>query len=48
VFILDFVLSSPADTILVATEPHIIHQMQKDAPDKKCRSSECSKWPGGR
>jgi quinolinate synthase len=32
--ILDFVLSSDADTILVATEPHIIHQMQKAAPDK--------------
>ena len=26
--------SSPADTILVATEPHIIHQMQKAAPEK--------------
>jgi quinolinate synthase len=32
--ILDFALSSDADTILVATEPHIIHQMQKAAPDK--------------
>jgi quinolinate synthase len=32
--ILDFALSSPAETILVATEPHIIHQMQKAAPDK--------------
>jgi quinolinate synthase len=32
--ILDFALSSPADTILVATEPHIIHQMQKAAPEK--------------
>ena len=32
--ILDFALSSPADTILVATEPHIIHQMEKAAPDK--------------
>src|SRR5437667_3609264 len=32
--ILDFALLSPADTILVATEPHIIHQMQKAAPDK--------------
>ncbi len=32
--ILEFALSSPADTILVATEPHIIHQMQKAAPDK--------------
>jgi quinolinate synthase len=32
--ILDFALSSDADTILVATEPHIIHQMQKAAPQK--------------
>jgi quinolinate synthase len=32
--ILDFALRSPAETILVATEPHIIHQMQKAAPDK--------------
>ena len=32
--ILDFALSSPAETILVATEPHIIHQMEKAAPDK--------------
>jgi len=32
--ILDFALSSPAKTILVATEPHIIHQMEKAAPDK--------------
>ena len=32
--ILDFALTSPADTILVATEPHIIHQMEKAAPDK--------------
>jgi quinolinate synthase len=32
--ILDFALTSAADTILVATEPHIIHQMQKAAPDK--------------
>ena len=32
--ILDFALSCPADTILVATEPHIIHQMQKAAPNK--------------
>jgi quinolinate synthase len=31
---LDFALNSPADTILVATEPHIIHQMEKAAPDK--------------
>jgi quinolinate synthase len=32
--ILDFALRSPAETILVATEPHIIHQMQKAAPAK--------------
>jgi quinolinate synthase len=32
--ILDFALGSEADTILVATEPHIIHQMQKAAPQK--------------
>jgi quinolinate synthase len=32
--ILDFALHSPADTILVATEPHIIHQMEKAAPAK--------------
>ena len=32
--ILDFALTSPAETILVATEPHIIHQMQKAAPNK--------------
>jgi quinolinate synthase len=32
--ILDFALSSPAQTILVATEPHIIHQMEKAAPRK--------------
>ena len=32
--ILDFALNSPADTILVATEPHIIHQMEKAAPGK--------------
>src|SRR4029078_5857511 len=29
-----FALNSPAATILVATEPHIIHQMEKAAPDK--------------
>jgi quinolinate synthase len=27
-------LASPSDTIIVATEPHIIHQMQKAAPHK--------------
>jgi quinolinate synthase len=32
--ILAFALESRADTILVATEPHIIHQMQKAAPHK--------------
>ncbi|MEO6581207.1 MAG: quinolinate synthase NadA [Sphingomicrobium sp.] len=32
--ILEFTLSSPAQAILVATEPHIIHQMEKAAPDK--------------
>ncbi len=32
--ILDYALSSPAETILVATEPHIIHQMEKAAPHK--------------
>src|SRR5579872_664745 len=32
--ILDFALASEADTILVATEPHIIHQMHKAAPQK--------------
>ncbi|WP_076071953.1 quinolinate synthase NadA [Sphingomonas montana] len=32
--ILEFALSSPAQTIIVATEPHIIHQMQKAAPHK--------------
>jgi len=32
--ILEFSLSSPADTIIVATEPHIIHQMEKAAPHK--------------
>ena len=32
--ILDYATHSPADVILVATEPHIIHQMEKAAPDK--------------
>ena len=32
--ILKEALHSPSDTIIVATEPHIIHQMQKDAPHK--------------
>jgi len=33
--ILEFALSSPAQTIIVATEPHIIHQMEKAAPNKR-------------
>ncbi len=33
--ILEFALSSPSQTIIVATEPHIIHQMEKAAPHKK-------------
>ncbi|HHN72517.1 MAG TPA: quinolinate synthase NadA [Thermopetrobacter sp.] len=32
--ILDFVLSRPEDTFIIATEQHIIHQMKKAAPDK--------------
>jgi len=32
--ILKFALSSPAQTIIVATEPHIIHQMQLAASEK--------------
>ncbi|GAA4022338.1 quinolinate synthase NadA [Sphingomonas swuensis] len=32
--ILDFAVASPAEVILVATEPHIIHQMEKAAPHK--------------
>jgi len=32
--ILKFAVESPAQTILVATEPHIIHQMEKAAPHK--------------
>ena len=32
--ILKFAVDSPASVILVATEPHIIYQMQKAAPDK--------------
>jgi quinolinate synthase len=32
--ILAYALASPAETIIVATEPHIIHQMQKAAPHK--------------
>jgi len=33
--ILDYALSSPAQTMIVATEPHIIHQMEKAAPHKQ-------------
>jgi quinolinate synthase len=32
--ILDFALSAPSKVMIVATEPHIIHQMEKAAPDK--------------
>jgi quinolinate synthase len=32
--ILDFALKSPSDVMIVATEPHIIHQMEKAAPHK--------------
>lgn len=32
--ILEFALKSDSDTIIVATEPHIIHQMEKAAPNK--------------
>ena len=49
--ILAFAMSSPEPTIIVATEPHIIHQMQKLAPDKlfigapgadgKCNCNNC-------
>jgi len=33
--ILDFALASPSETMIVATEPHIIHQMEKAAPRKR-------------
>jgi quinolinate synthase len=33
--ILEFALSSPSETMIVATEPHIIHQMEKAAPHKR-------------
>ncbi|HEY0324655.1 MAG TPA: quinolinate synthase NadA [Allosphingosinicella sp.] len=33
--ILDYALSSDSDTMIVATEPHIIHQMEKAAPHKQ-------------
>jgi quinolinate synthase len=32
--ILDYALSSDSDVMIVATEPHIIHQMEKAAPGK--------------
>ncbi|HEY7810109.1 MAG TPA: quinolinate synthase NadA [Allosphingosinicella sp.] len=32
--ILEYALSSPSETMIVATEPHIIHQMEKAAPGK--------------
>jgi quinolinate synthase len=32
--ILDFALASPSEVMIVATEPHIIHQMEKAAPNK--------------
>jgi quinolinate synthase len=32
--ILAYARQTPAETVIVATEPHIIHQMQKAAPDK--------------
>jgi quinolinate synthase len=33
--ILDEALRSPSETIIVATEPHIMHQMEKAAPGKR-------------
>jgi quinolinate synthase len=33
--ILEYALASPAETMIVATEPHIIHQMEKAAPGKR-------------
>ena len=32
--ILDYALSSPSEVMIVATEPHIMHQMEKAAPQK--------------
>lgn len=32
--ILEFALNDPAEKIIIATEPHIMHQMQKAAPHK--------------
>jgi quinolinate synthase len=33
--ILNYALASPSDTLIIATEPHIIHQMEKSAPHKR-------------
>jgi quinolinate synthase len=33
--ILSYALESPSETMIVATEPHIIHQMEKAAPHKR-------------
>jgi len=33
--ILEFAKSTPHDTVIVATEPHIIHQMEKAVPEKR-------------
>jgi quinolinate synthase len=33
--ILDYALAMPGDTLIVATEPHIIHQMEKALPNKR-------------
>ena len=33
--ILAYAATIPGDTLIVATEPHIIHQMEKAAPDKR-------------
>jgi quinolinate synthase len=32
--ILEYAMAFPGDTLIVATEPHIIHQMEKALPDK--------------
>jgi len=33
--ILEYAYAMPGDTLIVATEPHIIHQMEKALPDKR-------------
>jgi quinolinate synthase len=50
--ILEYVLSDPAETFIIATEQHIIHQMEKAAPHKKFipapgadGSCECARCP---